>query len=547
VTDSDGSTGKRQKRKFDHPEYKLQKKLGEGGMATVYLANQVKLDRPVALKIMSSRISQNDSFKKRFIREARTLAQFRHPNIITIYEVESFQDRWFIVMEYLDGGDLKSVMSRGLTKVNALQITRQICEALQYAHDRNYVHRDIKPENILFDQGGRLVLTDFGIARSMDSGETQLTQAGVSVGTPAYMAPEQFESSNVDHRADLYSLGVMLYQMLCGEKPFAADSAAAMLYKHATEAVPQLPDDVVEMQPLIECLMAKNVEDRPASASALIEWVDRLLGQVSQNPSHLHSAVSSMSVAEPEAVKETTNQVASGSVSAVESEGTRVLPAEFSSPSDKLSKTVLGKRYLLLAMLGLIVIAAPTWWLVSTTPAEKVTAGGASGKLIQSNPFDALPDAAPQDFYIGHNDAGEVVMEISSSESSLSAFAKLVRFDQRSDIDLSQRMNAWRYYQAHFAEQTRGDEILELALSRSDGWQEVAMYDKKIAAGENDAMNYYYRGYGYQMAGQYQLAVRDYNQALQMDPANEFVKMFRERSEELIAMEQNLLSRQSEE
>lgn len=145
------------------------------------------------------------------MREAKTLARFTHPNIITIYEGESIEDRWFIVMEYLDGGDLKDLMSKGLNKRRSLEIVRDVCLALAYARERKYVHRDIKPENILFDISSRTVLSDFGIARSMDDGGTQLTQIGVSVGTPTYMAPEQFETSEVDHRADLYSLGVMFF------------------------------------------------------------------------------------------------------------------------------------------------------------------------------------------------------------------------------------------------------------------------------------------------------------------------------------------------
>ena len=241
----------RKKRVFNHPEYKLLRKLGEGGMATVYLATQLKLDRPVALKLMSSRVSQNDDFKQRFMREAKTLARFTHPNIITIYEVESIEDRWFIVMEYLDGGDLKDLMSKGLNKRRSLEIVRDVCLALAYAHERKYVHRDIKPENILFDISSRLVLSDFGIARSMDDGGTQLTQIGVSAGTPTYMAPEQFETSEVDHRADLYSLGVMLFQMLSSEKPFVADSAAAMLFKHAVAEIPQLPEASSDIQSLV--------------------------------------------------------------------------------------------------------------------------------------------------------------------------------------------------------------------------------------------------------------------------------------------------------
>lgn len=247
-------------------------------MATVYLAEQLSLDRKVAIKIMSPEFSKSDDFRERFLREARTLAKFRHQNVITIYEVSFEDDQWFIVMEYLDGGDLKQRMRTGISYRESLKIVQQIADALSYAHEQHYVHRDIKPENCLFDSEDRLVLTDFGIAKSLeDSQDQNLTQTGLALGSPAYMSPEQYESPNVDYKSDLYSLGVVAYEAFTGERPFRADSAAALLYKHATEPVPKLPLDCAAAQSLVDQLMAKRPAQRPESAAEVSVMVGTLL------------------------------------------------------------------------------------------------------------------------------------------------------------------------------------------------------------------------------------------------------------------------------
>ncbi len=541
----------RKKRTFNHPEYKLLKKLGEGGMATVYLATQIKLGRHVALKLMSSRISQNDSFKKRFIREARTLAQFRHPNIITIYEVESIQDRWFIVMEYLDGADLKHLMMQGLTKHRSLEIARDVCLALAYAHERNYVHRDIKPENILFDKSGRLVLTDFGIARSMDDGGTQLTQMGVSVGTPAYMAPEQFESSNVDHRADLYSLGVMLFQMLSGERPFSADSAAAMLFKHATAEIPALPAASADVQPLINQLLAKQVSKRPESAAAVIEQIDRLLDKTTTN-SKTGSTLVRADARDPAPHKDSTILIADADkqrldeIDAAEQQ-TNVRAQSKADLSTAASATSTAPKdyrplYLVIAVTAMLTLSAAVYFGLKSRAGgellvDKPEAAAIPEKNIpepsQPSMYDAVTDTGPQEFFVGRNAAREIVVEVDTTQSPETVFSSLETYDHRQDVSIKDRISAWQFYSDSFSNLVKGEEILELALSRADGWREVEIYDDLIQAGEADAMNYYYRGYGYQMAGRYQEAIEDYDRCLAMDPANEFVEMFRQRAEEL--------------
>ncbi|HMP77870.1 MAG TPA: serine/threonine-protein kinase [Pirellulaceae bacterium] len=198
--------------------------IGQGGMGAVYKANQPNLDRAVAIKILSPRFAMDPSFAERFSREARTLARLTHQNIINVYDFGQQGDLYYLVMEYVDGVNLREAMRAGaMTPAQALAIVPQVCEALQYAHDEGIIHRDIKPENILIDRKGRVKIADFGLAKMVEAGVDQawtLTGSRQVLGTLNYMAPEQIEQpSKVDHRADIYSLGVVLYELLTGELP----------------------------------------------------------------------------------------------------------------------------------------------------------------------------------------------------------------------------------------------------------------------------------------------------------------------------------------
>ena len=215
------------------PQLEILELLGRGGMGAVYKARQKQLDRFVALKILSPGISHDPSFAERFAREARALAKLHHPNIVTLYEFGDPDGRFYFLMEFVDGVNLKQLLDVGrISAREALAIVPQICDALQFAHDQGIVHRDIKPENILLDRRGRVKVADFGIAKLMESGtdttpangiplgSVDLTEAGKIMGTPKYMAPEQTtQPDSVDHRADIYALGVVFYQMLTGELP----------------------------------------------------------------------------------------------------------------------------------------------------------------------------------------------------------------------------------------------------------------------------------------------------------------------------------------
>lgn len=205
------------------PNLEIQHLIGYGGMGAVYQARQTQLDRPVALKILAPTLSNDEAFAQRFMREAKTLAKLSHPNIVMVFEFGKASDFHYLLMEYVDGINLRDAILEGtLSTKDALEIVPQICDALQYAHEEGVVHRDIKPENILVDKKGRVKIADFGLAKLLQPNDNDLRLTGTQqvVGTLNYMAPEQIEGrSQVDHRADIYSLGVVFYELLTGELP----------------------------------------------------------------------------------------------------------------------------------------------------------------------------------------------------------------------------------------------------------------------------------------------------------------------------------------
>ncbi len=206
------------------PQLEIIELLGQGGMGAVYKARQKQLDRVVALKILPPEVGQDKAFTERFTREARSMAKLNHPRIVSVFDFgQTKEDLYYFIMEFVDGTDLRHVIqSGGLSPKEALALVPQICEALQYAHEEGIVHRDVKPENILLDKKGRVRISDFGLAKLLDkpAAAYTLTAAGHTMGTPHYMAPEQIEHpGQVDHRADIYSLGVVFYEMLTGELP----------------------------------------------------------------------------------------------------------------------------------------------------------------------------------------------------------------------------------------------------------------------------------------------------------------------------------------
>ncbi len=253
--------------------YSIEREIGRGGMARVYLAVQKKFGRLVAIKVVSPEFTADPSFGKRFVREARIIAQLSHPNIVQVHDAGVNDQYYYLVMEYLRGGDLNRRLKRGLHMQAAISVVKDIARGLDSAHAKGFVHRDIKPENILFREDGSAVLSDFGVARVISSGAS-ITRHGTVVGTPQYMSPEQAAGKPLDGRSDIYSLGVVFYRMLTGEVPFKADSAVAVGIRHLQDPVPRLPDHLASMQDVIDRFLAKKPEQRFQTGAEIIEALD---------------------------------------------------------------------------------------------------------------------------------------------------------------------------------------------------------------------------------------------------------------------------------
>lgn len=259
--------------------YKILDKLGEGGMGVVYKARDIKLKRDVALKFLSPQLTADQSAKTRFVREARAVSSLDHPNISVIHEIGDTHDgRSFISMSYYDGETLKERLESGPVNIeNAVQIATEIAKGLQYAHDKGIIHRDIKPANIMLTDRGEVKIVDFGLAKLAN--ETGLTESGERGGTLTYMSPEQLRGENVDYRADLYSLGILMYEMFTGNRPYKEEHKAALMYSIVntdptppTVISPSIPEKIEE---IILKLIKKNPGDRYNSAG---EVADKLKG-----------------------------------------------------------------------------------------------------------------------------------------------------------------------------------------------------------------------------------------------------------------------------
>jgi serine/threonine protein kinase len=243
------------------PGYRIVRQLGRGGMATVYLAIQESVDREVALKVMSPQLLVDPHFGERFLREARIAAKLHHRHVVGVHDVGKHGDLHYIAMEYLPGGPILTKAGESRDVAFALRVSREVSTALGYAHAKGFIHRDVKPDNILIRSDGSSALTDFGIARAADSA-TRMTRTGAVIGTPHYMSPEQARGRTVDGRADLYSLGVVLYELLVGRVPYHAEDSLAVGIMHITEPVPQLPERLLALQPMLDMMLSKRPEER---------------------------------------------------------------------------------------------------------------------------------------------------------------------------------------------------------------------------------------------------------------------------------------------
>ena len=259
-------------------KYEIVQLLGHGGMATVYKGRQPDIDRFVAVKVLPPHPGQNAQFIERFRLEARTIARLQHPHILPVFDYGSEDGILYLVMPHIDGGSLSDRIRRGPMQIEEIdRLLQQIAGALDYAHRQGIIHRDIKPDNVLLDREGHALLADFGIVKLIESAPvgSTLTATGGLVGTPAYMSPEQAQGTPIDHRSDIYSLGIVVYEMLTGRQPFTADTPMQVVFKHITEPVPlvrsAMPALPPELDDVMRRVLAKDPVNRYMTAQAFAD------------------------------------------------------------------------------------------------------------------------------------------------------------------------------------------------------------------------------------------------------------------------------------
>lgn len=339
-----------QKKILNH-RYELERKIGEGGMARVYLGRDLRLNRRVAIKVLHEHYASDATFLQRFHHEAQAAAGLRHPCIVNVYDVGQDGDIHYIVMEYVEGSDLKSLILRNgpLPIEHAVAIAEDVAEGLEAAHRLGMVHRDVKPQNILVSPAGEVKITDFGIAKSSLS--TALTETGVTFGTADYLSPEQARGLAATPRSDIYALGVTLYEMLTGRLPFTGENAVAVAMQHVSVDPPPLRMFNLQIPPRLEALvlaaLSKNPDERPASAREFAQML-RAYRAASQEATIVRPAMS-----RPSPPRSAPGPVAAAS--AVPAAGRTALPPP-RSPLAAQAPSASGGRDLGIFLLGMMFI-----------------------------------------------------------------------------------------------------------------------------------------------------------------------------------------------
>ncbi len=337
--------------------YELHRRLARGGMADVFVARDQLLGRPVAVKVLFPEFAADPKFVERFRREAQSAASLNHPNIVAIYDWGEEDGTYYIVMEYVEGQSLAQILRRD-GRLSAEQVTRvalDVSAALGFAHDGDVVHRDVKPGNVLVSPKGEMKVADFGIATALTSNvDSNLTQTGAVMGTATYFSPEQAQGQKVDHRSDLYSLGVVMYEMLIGRPPFSGETPVAIAYKHVQEPVPPVSEQGVDIPaPLAAIcmkLLAKDPANRYLNAAALRSDLDRF------RQGQEIAVASSRGVVAPQAQMPAGARTAA--IPAQGPAGTRVVPQTYAEPPRRRAGLIfVGLATLVLILGGFLILA----------------------------------------------------------------------------------------------------------------------------------------------------------------------------------------------
>lgn len=355
------------------PGYKVLDKLGKGGMATVYLAVQESIGREIALKVMAAHLGENNLWAKRFIREAQVIAQLTHPNIVPVYDVGTHEGHFYIAMEYVKGGSLEGVKHGELSLSKILKVVAGVAAGLDYAGEKGFVHRDIKPDNVMFREDSSPVILDFGIVKQKNDVDSNMTQTGTVIGTASYMSPEQVQDQELDERSDIYSLGILLYELLTGHPPFHGSSVIATMMMHVKDPVPPLPSTLKELQPVLDKALAKSRDARYTRAREMILHLKSLESEIKHIITRQHTAMtlgSDDETMEHEVLPETQARQTKFNTSrehlVADDELTKVLSSaqatikDFSAES-RIKKAKRGKQFfalLIIATLGALSFAA---------------------------------------------------------------------------------------------------------------------------------------------------------------------------------------------
>ncbi len=344
------------------PGYRLLKQLKASKRSTTFLAEQQSLARQVALKVLSEEFFDDPGLRQRFVDEGKSAARLNHPHVLAVFDIGSAGGYPFIATEFVSGGSLRERMQQPMAPAEALRISRELASALDYAHSQGVVHRDIKPANIMFRADGGAVLGDLGILKAQNAGPSMM------MGSPHYMSPEQIEGATGDGRSDLYSLGVVLFEMLTGRPPFDADDPFVVIGKHLSDPVPALPDSISLYQPLIDKTLAKSVDARFANARELIVAIDGYLDPKTVRELRAVEPPPAAKPAKPSATKIVAPPIQSASPPTVQQPVVpNVLPSRTAVPKSNPRKAVLRIGLVLVVLAALIALAA--WW-VGRRPAE---------------------------------------------------------------------------------------------------------------------------------------------------------------------------------